>query len=74
MEKQKKSWFKEHIDSAAIIGTILTVSFWMSSEFKQIHKDISDLRTDMAVVKAVLILKNIMPADLAMKVEKLEDK
>jgi len=60
-------WFKKHADAAVIIGTFLTAVIWMNSQFGEVKKEISDLRTDMAVMKTVLIMQKIMPTELAIK-------
>ena len=51
-------WFKKHVDTVIILGGILTSIIWMNAKFNNIEKDI-------AVIKAVLIMKNIMPQELA---------
>lgn len=54
--------FKKHFDTVVILGGILTSVLWMNTKFNTIEKD-------MAVIKAVLIMKGIMPSDLAVKSE-----
>lgn len=51
-------WFRKHTDAFMVIGTILGAMAWMSGRFNNIEKDI-------AVIKAVMIMKNIMPTELA---------
>ena len=53
-------WFKKHVDTVIILGGILSSIIWMNSKFNNIEKDI-------AVIKTVLIIKNIMPQDLAIE-------
>ena len=56
-------WFKKHTDTAIILGAFASSILWMNGRFNTIEKDI-------VMIKTVLILKNIMPTDLA----KVEDK
>jgi len=51
-------WFKKHVDTVIILGGILTSVIWMNNKFNALEKDV-------AVIKAVLIMKNIMPQELA---------
>jgi hypothetical protein len=78
-EEPKMNFLKRHADAATVIGLILTAGLWMRSEFKEIHsefkdvhKEIAGLKQDMGVIKAVLIMKNIMPTELARR-EKIVD-
>lgn len=63
-------WFKKHTDTVIILAGILSAVVWMNSQFSDISKEINDLKTDMAIMKTVLIMKNIMPTELAVKEEK----
>lgn len=51
-------WFKKHVDTVIILGSILSSVVWMNGKFNELEKDI-------LVIKTVLILKNIMPSELA---------
>jgi hypothetical protein len=51
-------WFKRHTDTAVILGGIVSSMVWMNGKFNEIEKDV-------AVIKAVLVMKQIMPAELA---------
>jgi len=55
-------WFKKHADTFVILGGILSSVMWMNGKFNQLEKD-------SAVIKAVLIMKNIMPAEVAKNIE-----
>ena len=48
--------FQKHVDTIIVLGGIFSSVLWMNHE----------LEKDMAVVKAVLIMKNILPQELAM--------
>ena len=52
--------FKKHIDTMIILGGIISSFLWMNSRFNALEKD-------MTMIKTVLILKNIMPIELASK-------
>jgi hypothetical protein len=56
-------WFKKHTDTALVLSAILGAVIWMNGRFNQIEKDI-------LVIKTVLIMKGIMPSELAVNNEK----
>jgi len=56
-------WFKKHVDTVIVLTGILGSLIWMNGKFNTIEKDI-------AIVKTVLIMKQIMPQELAVKEEK----
>lgn len=62
-------FFKKHADSVAVIATIVGAVLWMSSQFTLLHKDLAELDKDIAIIKTVLIMKNVMPAELAIGVQ-----
>jgi hypothetical protein len=49
---------KKHIDTFIILSGILTSVLWMNAKFNSLEKE-------MAIVKTVLIMKNLMPTELA---------
>jgi hypothetical protein len=51
-------WFKKHVDTVVVLGCMASGFLWMSGKFAALEKDI-------AVMKAVMVLKNIMPKELA---------
>jgi hypothetical protein len=51
-------WFKKHTDTALVLSAILGTVIWMNGRFNQIEKDI-------LVIKTVLVMKGIMPTELA---------
>lgn len=51
-------WFKKHVDTVIILGGILTSVIWMNNKFNSLEKEV-------AVIKAVLVMKNILPTELA---------
>jgi hypothetical protein len=54
--------FKKHVDTVIILGGILTSLIWVNNKFNNLEKDV-------AVIKAVMILKNILPQELAKEVK-----
>lgn len=55
-------WFKKHTDTVIILAAFGASMLWMNGKF-------NDLEKDIVMIKTVLIIKNIMPSDLA-KAEK----
>lgn len=53
-------WFKKHTDTVILLSAILSSVLWMNGKFNELEKD-------MTIVKTVLILKNILPIELALK-------
>ena len=69
VERDKWRWLKRHADTATVIGVVLGGLFWISGEFKEVRDDLSKVKTDMAVIKTVLMMKQILPCELAEKGE-----
>ena len=53
-------WVKKHTDTVIILTAFATSVLWMNGKFNELEKD-------MAVIKTVMIMKNIMPSELAHK-------
>lgn len=62
MRRYRVDWFKKHMDTVIILGAFASGMLWMNGKFNDIEKDI-------AVMKAVLVMRNIMPEQLANKEE-----
>lgn len=61
LHKQKgefMDWFKKHTDMIIMLSAFATSMLWMNGKFNDIEKDI-------AVMKTVMIMRNIMPCELA---------
>ena len=57
-------WLKKHVDTVIVLGGILSSVLWMNSKFSELDKEIT-------IIKTVLIMRNIMPVELAKeKIEK----
>jgi hypothetical protein len=63
------AWLKKHVDTMVVLGGILAAVLWINGEFTTVRWEISSLRTDMAVMKTVLIMQKIMPQEIC-KIEK----
>ncbi len=53
-------WIKKHVDLVIMLSAFASCMLWMNGKFNDIEKDI-------AVMKTVLILKNIIPIEMASK-------
>jgi len=54
----RMEWFKKHTDLIIMLSAFASAMLWMNGKFNEIEKDI-------AIIKTVLVMKNIMPAELA---------
>lgn len=64
-------WFKKHADTIVILGSFAWC-FWHLNEkvndgFIQVNREISHIEKEVAIIKTVMIMKNIMPQELAQK-------
>ena len=67
MEKnQTTNWFKNHADTIVILGVF-------SAAYLNLNEKVSTIEKDMAIVKTVIVMKNIMPGELC-KVAHPEEK
>lgn len=51
-------WFKDHADTLSIIASLVASLLWINTQFNEI-------KIDIAVIKTVLIMKQIVPCELA---------
>lgn len=62
-------FFKKHLDTAFIVLSIITsvicINNNLNQKFTEVNQKFSEIEKDLAVIKAVLILKGIMPQELA---------
>lgn len=61
--------FKKHIDTVIILTAFATSILWMNGKFNEVDKRFNDIEKDLSIVKTVLIMKNIMPIELASKID-----
>ena len=59
------NWLKSHADAVIVLGGLLSSVLWMNMKFNELQRDIANLEKEVAIVKTVLIMKNMMPAELA---------
>jgi magnesium-transporting ATPase (P-type) len=53
-------WIKKHVDTVIMLSAFASAMLWMNGKFNEIEKDIT-------IIKTVLIMKNIIPAELCAK-------
>ena len=62
-------WFKQHADTAVVIGAIAASLCWMNASINELRDelrtDIARLDKDLAIVKTVLIMQKMMPCEMA---------
>ena len=58
-------WFKKHTDTVLVISSIVGAMIWMNGKFSDVDQKFSNLEKEMAIIKTVLIMKGIMPTELA---------
>lgn len=63
-------WFKKHADTVMIIGSVVGAALWMQSSIHRLEMEFMAMQKEMAIIKTVLILKNIMPSEFAGKENK----
>jgi hypothetical protein len=57
-DENKFDYLRKHADTVVILAGILGATMWMTSKMNDVEKDI-------AIIKTVLVMKNIMPEKLA---------
>jgi len=58
-------FFKKHVDTVVVLGAIFSSFLWMNSKFEEVNSKIAQLDKEVGIVKTVLLIKNIMPQELA---------
>ena len=56
---------KKHVDTVIILTAFASAMLWMNGKFNDIDRKFNEVEKELAVVKTVLIMKNIMPIELA---------
>lgn len=62
-------WFKKHVDTAIILTAFGASILWMNGKFNDVDKRFNNIEKDIIMIKTVLIMKQIMPSELANKDE-----
>ncbi len=57
-------WFKNHGDAIAIITVSITCFWTLNEKISVLERDVSNIRTEVAIIKTVMIMKNIMPSEV----------
>ena len=64
----EKNVFRSYLETAAIflsiIGSVIASMLWMNGKFTEIDHRFNQLEKDIAVIKTVMVMKNIMPSEL----------
>ena len=70
--QSKENWFKKHVDTVIILGAFSASILWMNGKFNDIDKkfhlvdkQFSEIHEQITVIKTVLLIKNILPSELA---------
>lgn len=59
------NWFSKHVDTVIVLTAIMSSILWMNGKFSDIEKEISRIDKEISVIKAILIVRHILPPDLA---------
>jgi len=51
-------WFRKHVDTVIVLAAIFSGFLWVNGKF-------NDINTRLVRIETVLIMKNIMPQELA---------
>jgi hypothetical protein len=62
-------WFKKHVDTVIILVAFGASVLWMNGKFADVDKRFNDIEKDIVMIKTVLIMKGVMPADLVKQKE-----
>ncbi len=60
-------WMKKHVDTVIILTAFGACLLWMNGKFNEVDRQFSEVHQELAVMKTVLIMKNIMPIEMAKK-------
>lgn len=58
-------WFKKHTDTVIILSAFAVSILWMNGKFNEVDKRFNEIEKEIVMMKTVLIMKNIMPTQLA---------
>lgn len=58
------NFFQKNKDTLSIISVVITSMIWMNFQFKNIDYRFAEIEKDLAIIKTVLIMRNIMPSEL----------
>jgi len=58
-------WFKKHVDTVIILSAFAASILWINGKFNEVDKQFAEIHQELAIVKTCLIMKDIMPRELA---------
>jgi hypothetical protein len=58
---------KKHIDTIIILTAFASALLWINGKFNDLEKEIYLVKTEVAILKTVMVMKNIMPSELVKK-------
>lgn len=58
-------WIKKHVDTVMILGALAGFFFWIDAKFERIDSRFSVIEKDVAIIKTVLMMKELLPRELA---------
>lgn len=61
------NFFKQYSNAAIVLTSVCGSLLWMNSRFNEFDQRFSNLEREIAIVKTVMIMQKIMPAELANK-------
>jgi hypothetical protein len=66
-QENRSNWFGKHVDTVIVLGGIITSIMWMNHKFSDLEKEISGIKTEVAVMKTVMIMQGQMPKEILSK-------
>lgn len=57
-------WIKKHTDTVIVLGAAFSAFLWMNGKFNDLDNRFNQIEKDLAVIKTVMIMKDIMPKEL----------
>lgn len=63
------NWFRRRAETITVLIALSSCFIWMNSRFNEIERELGDLKKEVAIVKTVMIMKQIMPCELAKELE-----
>lgn len=64
-DEEDMEWVKKHTDTVIILGGILAYVLWFNSKLNDLKRDMADVKESILTIKCVLVMKGIMPSELA---------
>lgn len=58
-------WMKKHVDTVIILIAFGACLLWMNGKFNEVNRKFAEIHQELAIIKTVLVMKNIMPIELA---------